>query len=178
MDHLDAWESGVWKKELEKQLEEDRLKMANVDKLENLVIILNREGKAFYPDFRWYRTDNSTITLLDKQCLYNSMSETRKSTDNFNYKVAERGMLRSLLGSELGIGRHKKQPIYVENGDINCGKVLKIHCQDFSTLDDIVKKAEAVYGKALKKNFGEKGIKLERRPLPEAYLAALKAKSR
>ena len=176
MDHLDAWESGIWKKELEKQLEEDRVKMVNAGKLEDLVIILNEEGEAYYPDFRWYRTDNSTIALIDKQSLKDSMSEVRKATDSYN--VAERGMLRSLLSSTLGIGRHKKQPIYVEDGDISRGKVLEIHFQEFNTLDDIVKRAKAGYGKALKKNFGEKGIKLEKRPLPEVYLTALKAKSR
>ncbi len=181
MDHLDAWESGVWKKELEKQLEEDRLKMTNVDKLENLVTILNREGEAFYPDFKWNResrTDDLVITLTDKQCFHNSMDEAVKSVERFDYEVTERNTLKSLLCSKLGISPHKDQPIYVEDGDISRGTVLKIHCQDFGAIDDVIKKAETVYGKALKKNFGEKGIKLERRPLPEAYLAALKAKSR
>ena len=51
MEHLDAWKSGIWKKELEKQLEEDRVKMVNAGKLEDLVIILNEEGEAYYPDF-------------------------------------------------------------------------------------------------------------------------------
>ena len=178
MDHLDAWKSGIWKKELEKQLEEDRLKMANAGKLENLVIVLNREGEAFYPDFKWYRTDNSTITLIDKQRLYKSMDEVVKSVERSDYEVTGRDMLKSLLCSKLGIGRHKDQPIYVEDGNLGRGKVLEIHCQEPDAIDDVAKKAKAGYGKALKEVFGKKGIKLEKRPFSDMYLAMSRDKTR
>jgi len=181
MNHLDAWESGVWKKELEKQLEEDRLKMANVGELENLVTILNREGKAFYPDFRWNResrTDDLVITLTDKQCFHNSMDEAVKSVERFDYEVTERDTLKSLLCSKLGIGRHKDQPIYVEDGNLGRGKVLEIHCQEPDAIDDVAKKAKAGYGKALKEVFGKKGIKLEKRPFSDMYLAMSRDKTR
>ena len=176
MDHLDAWESGIWKKELEKQLEESRVRMANAGKLEKLIIILDREGETIYPDFRWCRTDNSTIILTDKQRFYSSMEEARENAfkEHFDYEVTEKDTLKSLLCSKLGISPHKDQPIYVEDGDISRGTVLKIHCQDFGAIDDVIKKAETVLGKALR----DKGVKLEKIPFSEAYLAMSRDKTR